>query len=174
VALIIDVGEVTMWNGMYMLHGNQADTISNPALGSRTPMQHRPVTAPNTIVIELDEDTFFALLEIPTPSEQAAMLDEVGSGDGILVDRDRRRNYTRPTLGQLRSTFRNRRIVVRGQPRLEVAFVGARRDFRRKKLFVEVDNADHLAFLPRYDKDGEPIFDGPLEGLADDYLPRAG
>jgi hypothetical protein len=172
IAVIIDVGEVTLWDDKYMLHGIQASGIANPALGSRTPGQHRPVTSPNTIVVELDEDTFFALLNVPTPKEQAAM--RAAEGDGIFVERDRQGNFTRPTLGQLRSLFRNRRIVVRGEPRLEVAFVGARRDFRQKKLFLTVDNSDDLAFLPRYDRNGNPIFDGPLETLREDYLPDAG
>jgi hypothetical protein len=181
VALIMDVADVTMWDDKYLLHTElpqafdlDPELLGNQAFGSRTPALSRPVTAPNTIVVELDEDTFFALLNVPTPREQAAMKAAQDEKAGIIVKRDRPRNFTRPTLAQLRETFRNRRIVVRGTPRLEAVFVGARLDHRRPKLFVEVDNADHLAFLPRYDKNGEPIFDGPLESLRADYGAGAG
>ena len=63
---------------------------------------------------------------------------------------------------------------MRGTPRLEAVFVGARVDHRRPKLFVAVDNAAKLALLPRYDEKGEPIFDGPLESLRADYGAEAG
>ena len=181
VALIMDVADVTMWDDKYLLHTElpqafdlDPELLGNPGFGSRTPALSRPVTAPNTIVVELDEDTFFALLNVPTPREQAAMKAAQGKEEGIIVKRDRPRNFTRPNLAQLRDAFRNRRIVVRGTPRLETVFVGARLDHRRPKLFVEVDNAAELAFLPRYDKDGEPIFDGPLESLRADYGAGAG
>lgn len=171
VAAVIDVAEVTLWNGKYMLHSSLADRAFDTALGSHTPLLSRPVLGPNAIVIEMDEATFFDLLNVPTPQEQAAMNAQARKDGGIIVERDRTRNFTKPTLGNLRSMFRNRRIVVRGQPRLEAAFVGARRDYRRQKLFIEVDGASDLAFLPRYDKNGEPIFDGPLEGLRAAYQP---
>lgn len=176
VAVILDIAEVTRWNGKYLLHALTGNSIADPALGGRTPTTQRPITRVNQIVVELDEDSFFALLDVPTPAEQAALRAgaEGKIDDGILVERDRRRNFTRPTLDDLRSTFRNRRIAVRGKPRLEAVFFGARLDHRRPKLFVEVDNAARLAFLPRYDKDGEPIFDGPLESLRADYGAGAG
>ncbi|MGB3472415.1 MAG: hypothetical protein WBA51_16495 [Erythrobacter sp.] len=185
VAVIIDIAEVTLWNGKYLLHSElPASTLNiglNNAigrelgnhLGNRTPRASRPETGANTIVIEMDEATFFDLLNVPTPQEQAAQAKNTTASAGedgeIIVERDRRRMFTRPTLNKLRSTFRNRRIVVRGTPRLDIVFTGARRDFRRKKLFIELDNADDLAVLPRYDDDGEPILDGPLEGLRAAY-----
>ena len=169
VAAIIDVADISMWNGKYLLHSGIADQAFNTGLGGRTPLFSPPITSPNTIVVEMDEATLFNLLNLPTPQEQAAMQAEAERSGGIVVERDRRRNLTRPTLATLRSAFRNRRIVVRGQSRLEVAFVGSRRDFRRPKLFIELDDAGDLAFLPRYDRSGEPIFDGPLEGLREAY-----
>jgi hypothetical protein len=169
VAAMIDVADVSIWNGKYLLHSSLADQAFNNALGGRTPLFAPPITSPNTIVVEMDEATFFNLLNVPTPEEQAAMQAEAERSGGIVVERDRRRNLTKPTLATLRSAFRNRRIVVRGQPRLEVPLVGARRDFRRKKLFIELNDAGDLAFLPRYDRNGEPVFDGPLEGLRAAY-----
>lgn len=186
VAVIFDVAEVTLWNGKYLLHsnlpasnlniglGNAFGSELGNRLGNRTPRASRPETGANTIVIEMDEATFFDLLNVPNPQEQAALMKAQKSAtsaneDEIIVERDRRRKFTKPTLNKLRSTFRNRRIVVRGTPRLDIVWTGGRRDFRRKKLFVELDNADDLAVLPRYDDDGEPIFDGPLEGLRAAY-----
>ena len=181
VALIMDVADVTMWNDKYLLHTDlpqvfnvDPELLGGEVLGLRTPVHSRPVTDPNIIVVELDEDAFFALLNVPTPQDQAAIQAARGKEVGIVVKRDRRRLLTRPTLAQLREVFRNRRIVVRGTPRLEAIFVGARIDHRRSKLFVEVDNAAKLAFLPRYDEKGEPIFDGPLESLRADYGAGAG
>ena len=175
VALILDVEDVSLWNGNYLILAATGNSVANPAVGGNTPLNARPIVRVNQIVVELDEDTFFSLLNVPTPDEQAAMRQGTESGNGeIVVGRDRRRNFTRPTLGALRTTFRNRRIVVRGQPRLEAVFIGARLDHLRKKLFIAVDNARHVAFLPRYDADGEPIFDGPLEALRDDYSAAEG
>lgn len=181
VAVIMDVADVTIWNGKYLLHSQMLQSfaldqllLDNGNLGSGSPSHARPITSPNTIVVELDEDTFFSLLNIPTPREQAATESAQSNSEGIIVERDRQRRFTRPTLAKLREMFRNRRIVVRGSPRLEAVFVGARIDRRRPKLFVEVDNVAHLAVLPRYDNQGEPIFDGPLEGLRDDYGAKAG
>ena len=181
VALIMDVADVTMWDDKYLLHTDlpqvfdlDPELLGTEGFGSNTPALSRPMTGPNTIVVELDEDTFFALLNVPTPKEQAAMQAAQGKDEGIIVKRDRGRLLSRPTLAQLRDVFRNRRIVVRGTPRLEAVFVGARLDHRRPKLFVEVNNAAHLAVLPRYDKKGEPILDGPLESLRADYGAGAG
>lgn len=171
VAAILDIASVSVWNGKYMLHASLADWAFDPMLGSQTPLTSRPVFGPNIIVVEMDEETFFNLLNVPTPREQALANAEARKSDGIIVERDRSRNLTKPTLATLRSMFRNRRIVVRGQPRLEVAFVGGRRDYRQKKLFIVLDDARELALLPRYDKNGEPILDGSLEGLRDDYQP---
>jgi len=171
VAAVINVAAVSVWNGKYMLHSGQGDQAFDTALGSQTPLQSRPVTGPDTVVVEMDEATFFDLLNVPTPQEQAAMRAKAGREGGIIVERDRSRNFTKPTLNSLRSMFRNRSIVVRGQPRLEAVFVGARKDYRRKKVFIALDGASDLVFLPRYDRNGEPILDGPLEGLREAYQP---
>lgn len=174
VAAIINVADVSVWNGKYMLHSGVGDQVFETLPGSQTPLASRPIAGHNTIVVELDEATFFDLLNVPTPQEQAAMRAQSEREDGIVVERDRSRNFTKPTLNSLRSTFRNRRIVVRGQPRLEAVFVGARKDYRRKKVFIAVDDASDLVFLPRYDSSGEPILDGPLEGLREAYQPAGG
>lgn len=164
--------DVARWNDKYMLLTQfppRLGLFGFRGAGSFTPTSYRPVLQPNAMVIELDEATFFDLLNVPVPgSEEAerAALDENGN---IIVERDRDRKFSKPTLRKLRTAFRNRSIAVRGSVRLEIAFVGGRRDFRRKKVFLEVDNADDIVFLPRIDKDGQAILDGPLEGLRADY-----
>ena len=82
--------------------------------------------------------------------------DDAATG-GIVVEGERDQEFVEPTLGTLRTYFRNRRVVVRGQPRLETVFIGARRDFRRKQVTLEVGSADNLVLLPRYDENGDPV-----------------
>ena len=173
VALILDIVEVTVWNGKYLLHGDTGSNGVDPFLGTRTPDVSRPIVRVNQIVIELDENIFFDLIDVQTPSEQKAMREHLTAAGEILVERDRRRYFTKPTLRKLRATFKDRRIVVRGTPRLEAVFFGGRRDYLRQKLFVEVYTGDHVAFLPRYDEKGEPMFDGPLEHLRKEYVSSA-
>jgi len=163
VSAILDVFEVSEFNGKYLLHSGSAPIgvgfagFGNDFLGQRTPRSFRPVLNPNIVVIEMDRETFFDILNVPMPGEPITdgsgqpLIDEAGN---IVVSKDRIRKFSKPTLGKLRSAFRNRRIVVRGNLRLEIPFVGARRDFRRKKVFIEVNDADEIALLPRYDRDG--------------------
>lgn len=119
----------------------------------------------NNINIEMDEQTLFDLLNLPQVSQEPDARADPGSG--IIVDGDRDRKFVKPSLATLRAAFRNRRIVVRGMPRLDVVFAGGRRDRKNKQLTLILRSADDLALLPRYDGDGNPILDGPLEGLAE-------
>lgn len=83
-------------------------------------------------MVELDQDAFFDFLNLNEQSG-AEMEEALVATNGEIVVQGRRDRYSeRPSLSALREAFRNRRIVVRGTGRLEVAFVGARRDFRRK------------------------------------------
>ena len=141
-------------------------------MGSRTPRdQFKPVLLPNTVVIEVDRDTFFELLNAPYEANKDR---EDSESEGEIVVTGRlERAFDMPTLKAFRAMFHKRQIVVRGEPRLEIAWNGGRRDYRNKKLFIEIANADDLVVLPRYTKEGEPIFDGPLAGLREDYQPTS-
>lgn len=117
---------------------------------------------PNLIIIEFDEQTFFDTLNPASPLVEADIRRELEAD--IVVEGTREREGTRPSFTLLRSHYRNRRVVVRGQVRLTPAFVGARRDFRRKQVTLEVASAADIAMLPRYDEDGEPILTGEFGG----------
>ncbi|MEM1196890.1 MAG: hypothetical protein AAGH57_12360 [Pseudomonadota bacterium] len=162
-AVMVDIYDVSRWNDLYMLH-TRPRSLLYP--GQRTPNSLRPELFPNGVAIELDEATFFDLLDVPVPGSAASKNGYVDQEGNIIVERDRDMFFSRPTLRKLRSMFRNRRILARGQPRLVAGFTNGRRDFARKRVFLRVDNADDLAVLPRFDKDGEPIFDGPLASVA--------
>lgn len=116
---------------------------------------------PNVVAIEIDQQTLFDLLNPVLPEEvRAAAQGEMGD---IVVDGKRDRKFKAPTLAALEAAILNRRIVVRGTPRLEVGLVGARRDFRRKQAILQVDNAAEMVLLPRYDEDGNAIYGGEFE-----------
>lgn len=116
-------------------------------------------TDPNLIIIEIEEQAFLDLLNTATPLTNSGNDDApANEAGGIVVEGDAQRELVRPTLGALRSYFRGRRVVVRGTPRLAAVLIGARRDFRRKQVTLEVDNADDIVLLPRFNSDGEPIF----------------
>ena len=163
---IMDIVDVSRWNDKYLLFTALPQGPLFDFAGQQTPLSLRPVAMPNAIVIELDEATFFDLLRVPVPGSAEAQTPRLDAEGNIIVERDRDMKFSRPTLRTLRDTFRDRRIVVRGSPRLEAVFDGGRIDHARKKLFLQVDNADDLVLLPRFDKRGEPIFEGPLAGLA--------
>jgi hypothetical protein len=119
---------------------------------------------PNIVAIEIDQQTLFDLLNPVLPEDvRAAAQTEMGD---IVVDGRRDRKFKAPTLAALETAILNRRIVVRGTPRLEVGLIGARRDFRRKQAILEVDNAAEMVLLPRYDKNGEAINGGEFEIVA--------
>ncbi len=178
-AVIIDVAYITRAGTKLQLHNLNLETSHFEVLdvlesaGINTsqrdgigglPRGRRPRPHPNVIVIEMDEETLFDLLNPPSSDPQGGSLDD--RGKDIVVEDDRDRRLNRATLSALRAKLMNRRIVVRGSPRLEVAWVGARRDFRRKQVFLEVDNADDLVMLPRYDDDGNPKPDKHLPWLS--------
>lgn len=122
-------------------------------------------THPNLIIIEMDKQTLFDVLNLPSPADEAPV---VGSGDkgDIVVDGEQTDELAMPKLATLRSFFRNRRVVVRGKPRLQPVLIGARRDFRQKQVTLELSDAARLVMLPRYDDDGNPILEGDHSGLA--------
>lgn len=164
VAGILDVLSVSEWNGKYLLHTGSVNRNDagefvwwgTNRVGQMTPFSFRPVFDPDIVVVELDRQTFFDILRVPVPGTGRSGEPVIDEDGNIIVSQDRFAKFSKPTLRKLRSAFRNRRIAVRGTPRLDVPFTGGRRDFRRKKLFIEVNNVDNLVLLPRFDKDGNP------------------
>lgn len=173
-ALVMDVAEVRRVGRKFELYN--IDTQSSPLvetqlLGSAgintsssngvggLPRGRQTGRHPNVVVIEIDEAAIYDLLnagsQTSDPGDPGDRTDEP-DGD-IVVDADAQRKVIEPTLPNLRAYFRNRRVVVRGQPRLEAVFIGARRDYRRKQVTLQVDNPGFVALLPRYDKNGEPV-----------------
>lgn len=138
------------------------NTSSSNGIGG-LPGARRIGSNPDLIIIEMDDQTFFDILNVSEPlvegAKQAREEGADGEEAGIVVEGDRDRELIEPSLATLRSYFRNRRIVVRGQPRLEPVLVGARRDFRRKQVTLVLDDADEIVLLPRYDENGEPVID---------------
>ncbi|MEM7702258.1 MAG: hypothetical protein AAF251_10015 [Pseudomonadota bacterium] len=159
-AVLVRVYDVTRWNDKYMLH---TQPWSGFFQATRTPGSIRPELIPSDVTIELDEATFFDLLDEPAPGRDESEGPYIDREGNIIVERNRDMKFSRPTLRKMRSAFRNRRIAVRGMPRLVVGFTGAsRRDFKNKRVFLEVDDAENLVVLPRFDKKGRPILEGPL------------
>ncbi|UAB77575.1 hypothetical protein INR77_12350 [Erythrobacter sp. SCSIO 43205] len=178
-ALIMDVAEVRAVGDKFELHNIVADssalvelelfasagidTSFGSGVGGRT--RNRVAgRSPEVVVIELDKATFTDILNTkdllaPKIGTEAQ---EAGDGKGILVERDGEVEQIEATLPRLRSYFRNRRVVVRGQPRLTPVFVGARLDRRRKQVTLVVDNAEDIALLPEYDENGEAVIVDPL------------
>ena len=130
------------------------NTSSHSGIGG-LPSARRSGTHPNLIIIEIDEQTLYDILNVAAPLVEGTI--KYDDDAEIIVEADRERRVAEPSLQTLRSYFRNRRVVVRGQPKLEAVFIGARRDFRRKQVTLVVDDADEIVLLPRYDEDGEPI-----------------
>jgi hypothetical protein len=173
-ALIMDVVEVRRVGNKFELYNidtqNNAlvdvellgsagiNTSSSNGVGG-LPRGRQTARHPNVIVIEIDETAMYDLLNAGLQASGLANPDDLASEPegGIIVGGDAEREVVAPSLAEMRSYFRNRRVVVRGQPRLEAVFIGARRDFRRKQVTLEVDNAGFVALLPRYDKNGEPV-----------------
>ena len=146
-----------------ILEGAGINTSGRDGVGG-LPRGAAAPTNPDLIIIELDAQTVADLLRVPVGSAKPRPLLDA-NGD-IIVEGDVDRKRRKPTEAGLSNTFINRRIVVRGSTRLEPTWIGGRLDYRRKQVSLVVDNADDLVMLPRYDKDGNPIFDGRLAGLA--------
>lgn len=175
-AIIMDVAFVAQVGSMFVLYDRNLERSALETLdilgsaGVNTsgsngvgglPRGGRPPSHPNVIVIELDGQ---ALADLIGPIQSSAVQGVTGQAAGeIIVDEQRNRKVERPGLDEARNFLLNRRIVVRGKPRLDVTIIGARRDFHRKQVVLEVRNADDLVRLPRYDEDGQPIYGGEFE-----------
>jgi len=140
------------------------------------PRGRRGALHPDLIIVSLDAQAFADILNPlgaspaaapDAASQQAEARQPTGADGRIIVDRERasEAKARKPSLTNLRTYFRNRRIVARGRPELQAQWIGGRLDRRRKQVTLIVDNADDLVLLPRYDDAGEPILEGPLAGL---------
>lgn len=161
---IIDIGYVSERDGKFLLHEHEPNPLDMSELDFGMPqLEQSQMVNANRIVIELDEQTARDLLGEPATAVASA---RKGGGDsGIVVEGDRQRKLAKPSLEAIEDLFRQRRIVVRGTPRLDVGFVGARRDRRQKMLTILPASADDVVILRRYDADGNPVLDGRLAGL---------
>ena len=166
-AAIIDIGDVAVRGDKYVLMQLAPNLYDMTELDFGMPhLDQSPISDRNNILIEMDEATLFDLLNMPqAPVATSAPPSPNGGDEAIIVEGDRSREFVKPSLATLKAMFRNRRIVVRGTPRLDVIFAGARRDRRHKQLTLMLAHADDLVMLPRYDDKGEPILEGPLAGL---------
>ena len=170
---ILDIKHVSYEGGKYRLHTTDPERLDRRDAGFDFGMaeyRQPELIDPSDIMVEIDEQTLLDLFNVPASASAGAR----GAGDDgeILVEGDTEREVARPTLGDLRSRFYNRRIVVRGSPRLETVFIGARRDPRRKQLTLQLTNADDLVVLPRFDEEGRPQFDEREQGLKEFYERR--
>lgn len=178
-AVIMDVVEVRAVGDKFELHNIAADssalvelellgsagidTSFGSGVGGRT--RNRVAgRSPEVVVIEIDKQTFADILNTDALLAPSIKSSESGEeGAGIVVEGDTEQERLQATLPRLRSYFRNRRVVVRGQPRLTPVWVGGRLDRRRKQVTLAIDNADDIALLPEYDDDGNAVFVDPLK-----------
>ncbi|KEO91982.1 hypothetical protein EH31_04725 [Erythrobacter longus] len=179
-AVIMDVVEVRAVGDKFELHNIATDssalvelellgsagidTSFGSGVGGRT--RNRVAgRSPEVVVVEIDKQTFADILNtnsdtlIASPGEGSKSDEESAS---IVVEGDVEQERLQATLPRLRAYFRNRRVVVRGQPRLTPVWVGARLDRRRKQVTLVIDNAEDIALLPEYDENGEAVFVDPL------------
>ncbi|MEM6476124.1 MAG: hypothetical protein AAF687_08155 [Pseudomonadota bacterium] len=153
--------ESSYFEDLQILGGAGIDTSSRTGIGG-LPRGRTNRVHPNVIIIEFDQQALFDLFN-EVSAAAASSASDGGDDEDILVEGEREREVVTPKMVDIERLLRNRRIVVRGKPRLQPAWIGARLDYRRKQVTLEVENIDYLVMLPRYDKDGNPI---PEPGLA--------
>ena len=166
-ALIMDVAHVVRVGDRFELHNLNLESThfddlidlqsAGVDISSRTgvgglPRGRRNKDHPNLIVVELDAPTVRDLLAATTLGSGREASDTKDDGTDILVEGDRDKELELPSVVELTNLLRNRRIVVRGTPKLEVTLIGGRRDFRRKQVTLLVDDTAHFAILPRFEE----------------------
>ncbi|KWV90714.1 hypothetical protein [Erythrobacter sp. YT30] len=175
-AIIMDVAYVTREGPIYQLHNLDREnsyfddlqllgsaginTSSRNGIGGLPRGRSNPVH-PDLIIIEMDEATVRELLGLQpvAGSETETGKVRIGSrkSDGIIVEGETTKDGKKVSQIDFRSLMRGRRVVVRGKPRLQAVWLGARLDQRRKQVTLELSDADDLVLLPRYDDDGKPL-----------------
>lgn len=111
---------------------------------------------PDTVVIEVDEQALSDLLNavaVDTSANSRGQLE----GKDIIVEGEGKPKKIKPTLSSLSGLLLNRRVVVRGAPRLTAVWKGGRLDYRNKQVTLEVANVEDFVLLPRFDESGEPL-----------------
>ena len=111
---------------------------------------------PDAVVIEVDEQALSDLLNAVVV-DQAVANQSAGEGKDIIVDGEAEPKKVKPTLSSLSGLLLNRRVVVRGSPRLRAVWKGGRLDYRNKQVTLEVENVEDFVLLPRFDEKGEPL-----------------
>ncbi|MEL7197646.1 MAG: hypothetical protein AAGL10_04950 [Pseudomonadota bacterium] len=183
-AIIMDVAYVTREGSTYQLHNLDREnsyfddlqllgsaginTSSRNGIGGLPRGRSNPVH-PDLIIIEMNEAAVRELLGLQTVPDGGSNSGKfrIGSraGDGIIVEGETTKDGKKASQIDFRSLMRGRRVVVRGTPRLQAVWLGARLDQRRKQVTLELRDADDLVLLPRYDDDGKPLKED-LEWLA--------
>ncbi len=129
---------------------------------------------PDCIVIEMEEEVLYDLLNPPLDYGANTSADAPApQAGGILVRGKRRSEIIEPSLEAAEALFLKRRVIVRGPARAQPLIAGIGRR-RRESLQVRIvlGNADDIVILPNQTRDGKPIFDGPLEGLEEGASPE--
>lgn len=111
---------------------------------------------PDTVVIEVDEQALSDLLNAVVVDPSTGKRAEGEEAD-IIVERETEPKKVKPTLSSLSGLLLNRRVVVRGSPRLTAVWKGGRLDYRNKQVTLEVANVEDFVLLPRFDEKGEPL-----------------
>ena len=174
--IIMDVAYVTREGPTYQLHNLDREnsyfddlqllgsaginTSSRNGIGGLPRGRSNPVH-PDLIIIEMDEATVRELLGLQPVADSETGTGKVRIGsrksDGIIVEGETTKDGKKVSQIDFRSLMRGRRVVVRGKPRLQAVWLGARSDRRRKQVTLELSDADDLVLLPRYDDDGKPL-----------------
>lgn len=171
-AAILDIASISRFEDRVRLHtaAFDGDLVTDVLANNGEPL----TTNPYDIVIEMDVEIMLQLValatppptqEPPTQAEADPGADAAASAKEIIVKRKSVPRLLVPSLVTLRSLVTNRRVVVRGRPVLTPPLIGIRLDRRRSQLTLVIDSVDDLVLLPRYDDAGNPILDGPLQGL---------
>lgn len=162
---ILDIVHVSREGDRYRLHtevpNENFEDLRTLDFGMRE-NRSRPVTSTSDIIVEMDQQTFIALFRPLSSSAGSSGELQLDADGEIVVQGQLGEEMERPTMRDLRRLIADRRIAVRGRVQLNVQFTGARRDYRRRQLTLELQSVDDLVLLPSYDEEGNPVLDGTV------------